>query len=93
MLSIFSEARRVTVIARPLVCGGCAGDLAADGAHLVPDAVLRQDRSGITATLGRPAHVRRQAVRPSHVSSGVTLTPRRRSDLRTYLGAFGHAHR
>ena len=78
-------------IARPLVTAGYAGDLAADSAHLVPDAVLTKTVDDITATLttdpptfvaGQYGHLK------FHLTD--TATGRPITDLQTYLGAFGH---
>ena len=78
-------------IARPLVTAGYSGDLAADSAHLVPDAVLTKTVSDITATLttdppvftvGQYGHL------TFHLTDSTTGRPI--TDLQTYLGAFGH---
>ena len=78
-------------IARPLVTAGYVGDLAADSAHLVPDAVLTKTVYDITATLttdpptfvvGQYGHL------TFHLADAATGRPI--TDLQTYLGAFGH---
>jgi rRNA maturation protein Nop10 len=78
-------------IAHPLVTAGYAGDLEADGAHLVPDTNLTKSVDDITATLsydppqfvvGLYGHLN------FHLTD--TATGRPITDLQTYLGAFGH---
>jgi hypothetical protein len=78
-------------LSAPLVTAGFSGDLATDGAQLVPDAVLRKSVDGITASV---------ALDPPHPASGQyvhlnftltdTLTGRPVTDLQTYLGQFSH---
>ena len=78
-------------IARPLVTAGYSGDLAADSAHLTPDAKLTKTDSDLTATI---------AYDPSTCVVGLychlnyyltdSVTSRPITDLQTYLGAFGH---
>jgi len=78
-------------IARPLVTAGYMGDLTADSAHLVPDAVLTKTVSDITATLSTdPATfvVGQYGHLTYHLTD--TATGRPITDLQTYLGAFGH---
>jgi rRNA maturation protein Nop10 len=78
-------------IARPLVTAGYAGDLAADSAHLVPDAMLTKTVSDLTATLSTdPATfaVGQYGHLTYHLTD--TATGRPIVDLQTYLGAFGH---
>jgi hypothetical protein len=78
-------------IARPLVTAGYTGDLAADGARLVPDTVLTKVDDDITATVtydpqqflvGLYGHL------TYHLTDTATGGPI--TDLQTYLGAFGH---
>jgi heavy metal-binding protein len=78
-------------IARPLVTAAYEGDLVADSAHLVPDAVLTKVDGDITATVrydpqqflvGLYGHLM------YHLTD--TETGRPITDLQTYLGAFGH---
>ena len=78
-------------IARPLVTAGYVGDLAADSARLVPDAILTKTVDDMTATVsydpptfvaGLYGHL---TVHLSDKVSGRPIT-----DLQTYLGAFGH---
>ncbi len=78
-------------IARPLVTAGYAGDLETDSAHLVPDAVLSKTVDDITATL---------SMDPPSFAAGLyghlnfyladSRSGRPITDLRTYLGEFGH---
>jgi len=78
-------------IARPLVTAGYAGNLIADSAHLVPDAVFTKTVSDITATLSTdPATfaVGQYGHLTYHLTD--TATGRPITDLQTYLGAFGH---
>ncbi len=78
-------------IARPLVTAGYAGDLAADSAHLVADAVATKTVDDITATLAYdpPAFAVGQYGHLNfHLSDKTTGRPI--TDLQTYLGAFGH---
>ena len=79
-------------IARPLVTAGYAGDLAGDGAHLVPDASPTKTVGDLTATVSYdpPAFA---AGLYGHLTFHLTDTATGRpiTDLQTYLGAFGHA--
>jgi rRNA maturation protein Nop10 len=81
----------VQFLARPLVTAGYAGDLAADGATLVPDTVLTKTVDGLTATLSfdPPTFI---AGLYGHLNFHLTDTKTGQpvSDLQTYLGAFGH---
>ena len=78
-------------IARPLVTAGYTGDLAADSAHLVPDATHSKTIEDITAEVSfdPPAFV---AGLYGHLNFRLTDTTTGRpiTDLQTYLGAFGH---
>ena len=78
-------------IARPLVTAGYAGDIAADSASLVADAVFTKTVDDITAGLsfdpptfavGQYGHLNFQL---TDKTGGRPIT-----DLQTYLGAFGH---
>jgi hypothetical protein len=75
----------------PLVTGGYAGDLVADGAHLVPDRTFRKSVGNLTASLAfnPPLPVACQYV---HLSFNLTDTASGRpvTDLQTYLGQFSH---
>ena len=78
-------------IARPLVTAGYAGSLAADSAHLVPDAVLTKSVADLTATVSldpSPFVVGLYGHLNFHLTD--TATGRPVTDLQTYLGAFGH---
>jgi hypothetical protein len=78
-------------LSAPLVTAGFSGDLATDGAQLVPDTLLRKSVDGITANI---------ALDPPHPASGQyvhlnftltdTVTGRPVTDLQTYLGQFSH---
>ncbi len=79
-------------ISRPLVTAGYEGDLAADGARLVPDRVFKKTADDITAeilmvpetfTAGQYGHL---TYTLTDTKTGLPIT-----DLQTYLGAFGHA--
>ncbi len=78
-------------VARPLVTAGYAGDLIADGAHLVPDGSVSKTVGDLTATV-RYDPVPMLAAVHSHLT--FTLTKAGAStpvdDLQAYLGAFGH---
>ncbi len=78
-------------IARPLVTAGYAGDLASDGAHLVPDTVFTKtiDDLTVTAAYDPPAFVTGLY---GHMNFFLTdsRTGRPVTDLQPYLGAFGH---
>jgi Heavy metal binding domain len=78
-------------IARPLVTAGYVGDLAADGAHLVPDTVLRKTVDDITATVAYDPETFLVGLY-GHIAFNLTDTDTGRpiTDLQTYLGAFGH---
>ena len=78
-------------IARPLVTAGYVGDLAADGAHLVPDAVLTKTVDDITATFTPDPTTFVEGLY-GHLNFHLTDTGTGRpiTDLQTYLGAFGH---
>jgi hypothetical protein len=79
------------LIARPIVTAGYAGDLAKDGAVLVPDADPKKVVGDITAVVSND---------PPTFAAGLyghlifnltdTATGRPITDLQTYLGAFGH---
>jgi rRNA maturation protein Nop10 len=78
-------------LARPLVTAAYSGDLAADSAHLTPDAESSKAEGDLTATLaydpqtcivGLYCHLN------FHLTDSVTSRPV--TDLQTYLGAFGH---
>lgn len=78
-------------LARTLVTAGYTGDLAADSAHLVPDAVSTKTEEDITASVaydpqtcivGLYCHLN------FHLTDSATHRPI--TDLQTYLGAFGH---
>ena len=79
------------LIARPLVTAAYDGDLAADGARLVPDATPSKTVDGLTATLtyDPPTFV---SGLYGHLSYYLTdaSTARPVIDLQPYLGAFGH---
>jgi hypothetical protein len=79
------------LIARPLVTAGYSGDLAADGASLVPDASPRKTVDDITASVSYdpPTFV---AGLYGHLIFNLTDTRTGGpiTDLQTYLGAFGH---
>ena len=79
------------LIARPLVTAAYDGDLAADGARLVPDASPSKTVDGLTATLtyDPPTFV---AGLYGHLSYYLTdaSTALAVIDLQPYLGAFGH---
>jgi rRNA maturation protein Nop10 len=79
------------LIARPLVTAGFAGDLAANSAHLTPDASPMKVVDDITASVSYdpPAFV---AGLYGHLIFHLTDTRTGRpiTDLQTYLGAFGH---
>jgi hypothetical protein len=75
----------------PLVTADYAGDLASDGAHLVPDTVFRKSVGGLTAALtfapaqptsGQYVHLNFEL---TDSASGKPVT-----DLQTYLGQFSH---
>jgi hypothetical protein len=78
-------------IARPLVTAGYTGDLAADGARLIPDTSFTKTVDDMTATIAYdpPAFV---AGLYGHLQFHLTDTKTGRpiTDLQTYLGAFGH---
>jgi hypothetical protein len=78
-------------IARPLVTAGYVGDLAADGAHLVPDTVLTKAVDDITATVSYDPEAFLVGLY-GHITFHLTDTATGRpiTDLQTYLGAFGH---
>jgi hypothetical protein len=79
------------LIARPLVTAGFDGDLAGNGAHLIPDASPMKVVDDITARVSYdpPAFV---AGLYGHLIFHLTDTRTGRpvTDLQTYLGAFGH---
>jgi P-type Cu+ transporter len=79
------------LIARPLVTAGYRGDLATDGAVLVPDTDSKKVVDDIAAVVSYdpPTFV---AGLYGHLIFNLTDTATRRpiTDLQTYLGAFGH---
>src|SRR5215475_9820232 len=78
-------------LARPLVTAGYSGDLAAESAHLVPDAISKKTADDITATVSYDPPVCKVGLY-CHMNYFLTdsATGRPISDLQTYLGAFGH---
>jgi hypothetical protein len=78
-------------IARPLVTAGYAGDLEADGAHLVPNIQAYQVIGDVKATVEHnPPSL--TAAEHSHLTVRLTRsdTGEPIAELQPYLGAFGH---
>jgi hypothetical protein len=78
-------------LARPLVTANYAGDLLADGAHLMPDAMASQTVDDLTATVSYDPQ-KLVAGSYGHLTFHLTQTGTNQpvTDLQTYLGAFGH---
>lgn len=78
-------------LARPLITAGYTGDLIAQSAPLVPDAVLNQTVDDLTATVSldpAPMVAGSYGHLTFHLTKAGTNEPIR--ELQTYLGAYGH---